>query len=575
MSWTRGKHIMKFGFDLIHDRALGSNINANAYGIYSFTGIYTGNGFGDFLLGIPNTSQLASINPNRYLRGITSGIFAQDQYRVNSKLTLNYGIRWQIEPPYTDGHGALYTWDQATGGLVVPNNALGLVSRFYPKSIPVMSAQQAGYPANLIHTDWRLFEPRVGFAYKPFAGGKTVIRGGYGIYSNLIWASLARSFMNGGPFSGSTTYQNAIAGGVPLFQFPTPLLTSGTAATQNVNGVNPNIRDPYTEQINLTVEHQVGPFGFRVSYVGSRSINLLYLRNLNEPAPTTTPFSTKLYPYQLYSTIAYADNGGTDVYHGLELAANKKYGQNLTVTAGFTWAKDLSDAFDNGGGGSSYAGQQIQNQFNRDIEKGNNPLVSPRRFFAYGVYALPYGAGQRFGAHAPKVVQAVLGGWRANWTLILQAGAYFTPAFSGSDPSNTGIVGGRPDLIPGAPLYPANKSIAEWFNPSAFAVPGCPFSNPVCSNPATVGRFGTAGNYILEGPPIRNLDFALQKDFVVHDRYRLQFNMNMADALNHPNFSAPNATINAATAGIISGVTTALLSEPSSRNIDFIIRVQF
>ena len=182
---------------------------------------------------------------------------------------------------------------------------------------------------------------------------------------------------------------------------------------------------------------------------------------------------------------------------------------------------------------------------------------------------MPYGAG------APTVVQAVLGGWRTSWTVILQAGAYFTPAFSGSDPSNTGIVGGKPDRVPGVPLYPGDQSIAQWFNPAAFAIPGCLLSNPLCSSPATVGRFGTAGNYILEGPPIRNLDFALEKDFVIRERYRLQFNVNMANALNHPSFTAPNATINAATAGIVSGTTTALLSEPASRNIDFILRVQF
>jgi len=578
LSWSRGRHFMKFGFDFIRDIYGGNNLGALVYGEYDFSGTYTGTGYADFLLGIPQTTELQVPPPNRHIRGNVWAMFAQDQFKVTSSLTLNLGLRWEIEPPYTDGHGLVYNYDPTNGALVVPNSSLSYVSPFYPKNIPIMTAQQAGYPNSaLINGNYAHgIEPRIGFAYKLFGSDKTVIRGGYGIYSNLIYSQLTRSPLNGGPYSASETNYNAISNGVPLLSFPNPFPSGGSAPIQNVSGVNPNLKLPYTQQWNLTIERQFGAYGVRASYVGSASVDLPYARNLNEPVPSTTPFSTALYPNPIYNTIAYVDAGGTDKYHAFELEANKRYGQNLTVTAGFTWAKDLTSAQDSGGGGSNYGGQQVQNQYCLACEKSNNELVLPHRFFAYAVYYLPIGRGQRFLAHANGVVQAILGGWRTTWSGVLQDGPYFTPSFSGTDPSNTGVIGGVPDRIPGVALYPANQSIYQWFNPAAFAVPGCPFSNPVCSNPANVGRFGTSGWNYLMGPSTKNLDFGLGKDFRMSDRYLLRFDMTMADALNHPNFAIPAANISApGTVGVISGLTGAALVEPTARQINFNLRLAF
>src|SRR5262249_45420014 len=173
----------------------------------------------------------------------------------------------------------------------------------------------AGYPANLVSFNKTNFQPRIGFAYKPFHSDKTVVRGGYGIYSNLIYATLARSHLTGGPFSGSVTYNNAINNGVPLFSFPSPFLTSGTPSVQHVNGVNPSLKTPYTQQWNLTIERQVASLGLRVSYVGTRSVDLVYRENLNLPVPSTIPFTTSRRPNQRYNQVIYADTGGTDAYH--------------------------------------------------------------------------------------------------------------------------------------------------------------------------------------------------------------------------------------------------------------------
>ena len=394
-------------------------------------------------------------------------MYAQDQFKVSSSLTVNYGIRLELEQPYTDTKGALYTWNPGSNELVVMESGLNLINALYPKNIPITTASKAGYPANLVSFNKTNFQPRIGFAYKPFNSDKTVIRGGYGIYSNLIYASVARSHLTGGPFSGSVTYNNAINNGVPLFSFPSPFLTTGTASVQNVNGVNPNLKTPYTQQWNLTVERQVASVGLRASYVGSRSVDLVYRANLNLPAPSTVPFTTSRRPNQRFNQTIWADTGGTDAYHALELAAQKKYGQNLAFSTGFTWAKDLTDTQDSGGGGTTFAGQIIQNPLDRAIEKANNATVVPHRVFAYAVYALPVGKGQRFLSHAPAFVQNVLGGWRTSWTVVAQSGQYFTPTFSGFDPSGTGTIGGVPDRIADGNLD-SGRSVNRFFDANCF-----------------------------------------------------------------------------------------------------------
>ncbi|HZO57315.1 MAG TPA: TonB-dependent receptor [Bryobacteraceae bacterium] len=574
VSWTRGRHFLKFGADIVRDRFNGNNIASNVYGTYNFNGNYTGIGYADFLLGIPQTTSLALPNPNRHLRGTTWGVYAQDQFKVSSRLTVNYGVRMQVQHPYTDTLGALYSWDPKTNALVVMDEGLKIVNNLFPKDIPVVTASQAGYPSTLVRFNKFNAQPRVGFAYKPF-GEKTVLRGGYGIYTNLIYATLARSHLSGGPFAGSVSYNNQIVNGQPLFSFPSPFLTTGTASVQNVNGVNPDLKTPYTQQWNLTVERQVGSVGLRTSYAGSRSVNLVYRKNLNLPLPSTTPFTTARRPNQRFNQTIWADNGGTDAYHALEIAAQKKQGRNLTFSTGYTWAKDLTDTQDSGGGGTTFAGQVIQNPNNRAIEKANNGLVVAQRWFAYALYTLPFGKGERFLANAPAAVQHILGGWQTTWTAVAQKGQYFTPSFTGYDPSGTGTIGGVPDRVANGNLG-SGRSVQRFFDTAAFVVPGCPATAPLCTQTTPIGRFGNSGFNILEGPPIRNLDVGIQKVFKLTERVNLQFSSIFVNIFNHPNFSVPPSNISApAQVGIISGQTRPLLGEPGPREIDFTLRLSF
>jgi hypothetical protein len=192
------------------------------------------------------------------------------------------------------------------------------------------------------------------------------------------------------------------------------------------------------------------------------------------------------------------------------------------------------------------------------------------------VYSLPVGRKQRFLHSAPVWVDGILGGWQTSWNVNLQSGQYFTPSFSGFDPSNTATFGGRPDRIGNGNLPTGERSISRWFDASAFKIPGCPDATPVCSSPANIGRFGNSGLNVLEGPGIKDLDFALMKRFSLGDRARVQFRVNMVNAFNHPNFAVPRANISSrGTVGTITSMARVLNGSPAPRVIDLGMRLEF
>ena len=275
----------------------------------------------------------------------------------------------------------------------------------YPKNIPIVAGSKAGYADAIVGFNKRNFYPRFGFAYKPLHSDKLVVRGGYGAYGNMINGSLGKTLV-GGPFAGSESFTNAITNGIPLFAFPNPFLSLGSTSTQNVLGVNPKLRTPYSQQFNLTVERQIGQVGIRVAYIGTRSVDLVYAANINQPPPSTIPFTASRRLYPIYNVITWYDNGGSQQYNALQVSASKTYGKNLFFNTGWTWAKDLTDTQNNG---SSFSGPTIQNAYDRRSERGDNVLTRPHRVYVNAIYSLPFGRDQRFAGGANRVVDALPG----------------------------------------------------------------------------------------------------------------------------------------------------------------------
>ena len=575
LSWTHGAHSFKFGFDAIRDQIGGGSIPNTVYGSYTFSGVYSGQAYADFLLGLPQKTALASPRPDRYLRGTMWAMYAQDQWKITSRLTASYGLRWELQGPYFDRFGRIFSFDPKTGALVVPDSGVKSVNPLFPKNILIETATQAGYPdGTLIRFPKLNFYPRIGLAYKLTADGKTSIRAGYGVYGDTIYGA-ASSSMLGGPFAGSATYFNSFTNGTPLLTLSNPFLTGAgqLGGLQNVSGFNPNIGTPYTQQWNVTLERQFHTVGISVAYIGSHSVNLLYQRNLNQPLPSTQPFSGYLNPN--FNTITWTENGGGESYNSLQISGVKNVGPNLTFSTGWTWAKDLTDVPDDDW---IYADTPIQNQYDRRTERGNNTFTPRQRFYGSAIYSLPFGNRQQFLNHMPHAANAVLGGWRVSSVITLQTGQWYTPSFDGFDPSNTNTLGGRPDRIAGASLTPpGGPTISDWFNVAAFKIPGCTDANPICSNPANIGRFGNAGVNILEGPPMKNVDLALMKNFQIRERFNVLFQAIFANAFNHPSFQNPGGDISspATAAQITSTNANYLKGSGASRAINFAVRLRF
>jgi hypothetical protein len=194
----------------------------------------------------------------------------------------------------------------------------------------------------------------------------------------------------------------------------------------------------------------------------------------------------------------------------------------------------------------------------------------------HAIYALPFGRDHLLLSRANPIVQGILGGWNTGWNVNLQSGQFFTPTFSGFDPSNTGSFGGRPDRIGDGNLPGGQRTIDRWFDTTAFKIPGCPDTKPVCPNPANVGRFGNSGLYVLQGPGVADLDFSLMKYIKLWEGGRLQLRVIAVNALNHPNFALPRSQINSlGTVGTIASMARVLNGLPATREIDIGWRLEF
>jgi hypothetical protein len=186
------------------------------------------------------------------------------------------------------------------------------VSPIFPKTINIVTAEQAGFPLRgLRRADGNNFDPRLGLAWRPFGNARSVIRAGWGVYRNQLSSSTFGPISGSGPFTSDENFTNSISNGRPLFQFPEPFLAVGSLGTQDVNALAVDMFNPYTMQWNLTVEQEFAGTGLRASYLGTRSVNLLYRRNFNQPLPSTTPFNNDRRPYPQYRNSRRGRTAGT------------------------------------------------------------------------------------------------------------------------------------------------------------------------------------------------------------------------------------------------------------------------
>ncbi len=531
LTHIRGAHTIKGGIEFRPQQY--NDFVRPQFGTYSFTGFASGHPWADFLMGVPQTTSRNYVRPPRYARFYFLTGFIQDDWKVSPTFTLNYGLRWDFNQPARDKFDTVFNVDAANGRLVAPTQTTidRYVNRLFPRAIPIVTAEAAGFPArSLRQKDLNNFQPRIGFAWRPFGGTRTVVRGGYGVFNDDFTADLF-SPLYGGPFALTESFVNSISNSTPALTLQRPFLGAGSSGNVDVTGIAMDVRNAYAQQWNFTLERDFGKaVGLRLSYVGTKSTSLVYGRNVNLPAPSSVPFAQSRRPFPLFRNIVMRENGGSHIYHAFTPQVERKWNNGLSFMGAYTWAKSLTDVDETGG---VEGGTTIENPWNRARERGDAQYAPRHRFISTLIWEVPVGRGRRFLSGGGPAVWAI-GGWQLSGSYIAQTGEFLTPSFAGVDPSNTQTVGGIPDRIGDGNLPSGQRTIDRWFDASAFAVPA-----------ANSGRFGTSGRGILVGPGRQTASLAAFKSFPIRERIALRVQISFTNLFNHANFDIPALNISA------------------------------
>ncbi|MGH9938980.1 MAG: carboxypeptidase regulatory-like domain-containing protein [Blastocatellia bacterium] len=540
--WIKSAHTLKFGVDI---RRFQSNLYfiSQGRGIFNFntpanstTVPTSGYQFADLLLGVPTSTQRNPRGPSTYSRTTSVNVYAQDDWKVNSRLTLNLGLRWELNTPMTEKYNTIASFDPKTG--------------------QIRAAGQNGVPSNLFQYDYNNFAPRLGFAWQPLGDSKTVVRGGAGVFYNVQPAGngLLGMLFNF-PFRLPQTFNSSRTAPIMLSDpFPGPVPTTApTNGTLTMTAIDENFDAAYITQWGLSVQRGVGSdVVFEIGYLGSKGTHLPLNRNLNQatPGPGTTAQVQARRPYPQFGNITWIESVANSTYHSMELKAEKRYTKGLSLLGSYTFSKSIDNS--PGISTSSNASAAIaQDTLDLRAERGRSDFDVRHRLVASAIWEIPLGKGHQVFGGGP--LAHVFGGWQASGILSLQSGRPFTAVLSG-DLSNTLNRNDRPNLVGDPNSGP--KTVEQWFNTAAFQT-------------QAVGSFGTAGRNIIIGPGFQNFDFALSRNFNVTERFRIQFRTELFNAFNHANFNYPAAIVNApATVGRI---TSAL----DPRQIQFGLKIVF
>ena len=539
LSWTHGRHTVRGGMMWGYYNANDDSSSTALYGNMQFSNKYTGFAYSDFLLGYPTTMQRAAPPLAQPWNHPVYDFFVTDEFKVNSKLTINYGARYEIHPPWGSGNGTASLFDLKTGQIVVADGTLNKVSPLMPKGyVNVVEASAAGYSGSgLIQTDTNNVGPRIGVAWRPF-DEKTVIRAGFGVYYDIVPTVVTTA---GTPFAVSEPSQtNSTTSPVILPQvYPNSIAALTTVSLPGA--FKKDLRIPYSLQYNFTIERQFGKTGVRLSYVGTGTRQGEIQTNINQPVASTVPFTQKPRLFQAYPAITYTTNGGGHQYNGFTTEVKRRFTSGLLYDFSWTWARDVGDL---------ERDQAPEDAFNLKRERAAWEDIPTHRITGDLIYQLPFGRGKRFLSHG-RAAALAFGGWQVMFATTWSTGFFLTPQWSGPDPTNTRFTSGavptatlRPNALHDPNLSSSQRSVNDWFDLTAFGAP-------------SPGAFGTSAKGVIIGPGSFTVDSGVAKNFSFNDRARLRLEFAATNVLNHPNWGNPGLTITSlASAGVISSTAS-------------------
>lgn len=550
LTWVKGRNIFKYGAQIRHWLPLFTDSGVYE-GQWTFNGSNTqntskpagtGDAFADFMLGIPYS--VGRNFPADWFGGYATywHFYGQDDIKVNDRLTLNIGLRYEYSPWLSGYKGQV--------GTILPNSpkpivvqAINLNAQFAAPTADnllgnlVQTCSQAGLAFNCTSTDNTQFAPRLGFAWRPF-GNKTVVRGGYGIFYE-VESSTNRVNHNMVPYTLSETDFNTNLSTMATFFVGRPI--GGAATAASLTGGYPHMPMPYDQHWSIGVQRELPSNAvLEVNYVANKGTNLYEANPINNPPAGAGAIQSRR-PYPIFGAITYNGQDASSTYNALQAKLEKRFGGGLWSLVSYTWSKSITTSNVPSVGGN-YAYERALTGF--DIPQNLTGSIG---------YELPFGRGKKLLSHASGTATALFGGWQLQGIVVVRSGRPFTPTIS-RDVANTGIGGQRPDRLGSGTL--SNPTIGQWFDKSAFALP------------ATY-TYGNSGGDILREDRFKNLDLSLFKQFQFNDRTRLQFRAESFNLTNTPSFSAPGTNIDTASGGVV----TSTISTP--RNIQFGLKLIF
>jgi len=559
--WHRGTHTFQFGGYFFH-LSFNPAFPNNARGTYTFNGSATGTGspLADFLFGFPSQAQVGIGEGAENAHTNWAHFYIQDGWQITPRLKLDAGLRYEYNSNLvadtnqtSDISYNLTSPTSANAQFVVAGDLSNLpptaaaLAALVPSSIPIVSSSSAGWNNSLLRTRPVRFSPRIGLAWNVPNSHDTVVRAGYGVYTNQAAYSVLQNLAENIPFFLNKTVNNSATLCSGARCTTNTILAQNTIGAIGANSVNHNFSVEYNEVWNLAVQTPVTKnTSVTVEYVGSRTVHADSSTAVNLPPPGGSRPNPNLNSFTTIRWDGWAD------FHALTLKATRRFTHSLSFDAGYTWSHSIDDASDAGTTNAEFNLPQNIYANNLALEKADSSFNRRHRVTANAVYDLP------FARKSSGWLHRVVGDWRASGNLVVQSGAPFTVNLSpANDPANIGLVNGnnlqRPNLS-GDPNSGA-KTPQAWFNTSAFFLP-------------SALTFGNTPRNNVIGPGQADLDTSLQKEEALYESTRLQFRFDMFNLLNHPNLNLPGRIFGSSNFGVIS-------SAQDPRELQFALKLLF
>lgn len=568
-NWQRGRHLLKFGGSAVRYQQnryyAGNN---GALGIFTYNNVYSGVNFGDFLLNALNTKGRGSVTGKWGHRSWRSSIFVQDDYKVRPDFTLNLGMRWEYAQPIYEVADRQVNIDTYTGKLLY--------------------AGQDGNSRALYNPYKKQFQPRIGFAWTPSVfDNKLVMRAGYAFTSFMEGTGANLRLPLNPPFflESNVTYDPRTPGDITIgFADVSGSGTldsprTGSAPSLQGRAWDQDLKPQFTQQYNFTLEYMASKtWSVTTAYVGQKGTHLVVPHEANQPLPGVGAFSTwapindrrpLANSLPNVSNIALTEASATMSYNALQLSTRKRLAQGIELLGSYTFSKTLMDNLGYYGcGGVNSDGAYWQNAYDRHANKGPACFDSRHNMSLGGLYNLPFGKGQPWGANMHRAADLLLGGWNLNYFVSAHSG--FPVTITARDNTGQAVRGNvramyyRPMEISGTQTVDAFYGTGITFCPDGVDNGTCAYGQ------GANGSFGSAGVGTERAPSFFNLDLSVGKKFNVTERQYVDFRAEFFNALNHVSWGPPARGINVpATFGQITGQ----IGNP--RNIQFGLKYYF